>query len=129
MEEKCPCKGDYLDKFVQPAILSLLCESPAHGFYLLAELEQRGLISKVDATGFYRTLKKLEEDGKLTSLWSIEAGEKPKKVYSITDSGLQCLQNWRVTLKAYIEHVVRIYETTDKALLKKGVPPEKGIEK
>lgn len=121
MGEKCPCKGDYLDKFVQPAILSLLCEGPAHGFFLLAELEQRGLMSKVDATGFYRALRKLEEDGKLNSMWSIEAGEKPKKVYSITEPGLQCLQNWRVTLKAYIEHVVRIYEAADEALLMTGL--------
>ena len=50
MAEKCPCKGDYLDKLVQPAILSVLCEGPAYGLELLRELERRHLADGADVT-------------------------------------------------------------------------------
>ena len=38
MAEKCPCKGDYLDKLLQPAILAVLSGGPAYGLELLREL-------------------------------------------------------------------------------------------
>ena len=116
MAEKCACKGDYLDKFIQPAILALICRRPAHGFFLLSELEKQGLVSDIDTTGFYRTLRKLEEDGKLSSVWNIEAGEKPKKVYSLTPAGLDCLKNWQKTLQEYIVQISAISRAVDKAL-------------
>ena len=116
MADKCACKGDYLDKFIQPAILAMIHEKPAYGFYLLAEMESRELVDKVDATGFYRTLRKLEEDGKLSSEWQIEEGEKPKKVYTITDDGRACLNNWQKTLHDYIGLLGRISDTVDQSL-------------
>ena len=116
MAGKCACKGDYLDKFIQPAILAMIHEKPAYGFYLLAEMESRDLVDKVDATGFYRTLRKLEEDGKLSSEWQIEEGEKPKKVYTITDSGRACLNNWKKTLHEYIGLLSRISDAVDQSL-------------
>lgn len=116
MVEKHPCKGDYLDKFLQPAILSLLCERSAHGFYLLEELERRALVSNADAAGFYRTLRRLEQDGKLTAEWEVGRNEKPKKVYAITEKGIHCLQNWQKTLHDYIHLVQRISQSVDAAV-------------
>ena len=103
MAEKCPCKGDYLDKLVQPAILSVLCEGPAYGLELLRELERRHLADGADVTGFYRSLKKLEADGRLSSVWQTENGERPRRIYTLTESGRRCLKNWRRTLHAYIK--------------------------
>ena len=40
MAEKCPCKGDYLDKLLQPAILAVLSGGPAYGLELLRELDE-----------------------------------------------------------------------------------------
>ena len=57
MPEKCPCKGDYLDKLIQPSILALLCEGPAYGLELLHELDRRGLANGADSAGVYRALK------------------------------------------------------------------------
>ena len=55
MAEKCPCKGDYLDKLVQPAILSVLCEGPAYGLELLRKLERRHLADGADVTARSRS--------------------------------------------------------------------------
>lgn len=115
---KHPCKGDYLDKFLQPAILSLLCEGSYHGFFLLSELERRELVADADATGFYRTLHKLEADEKLRSEWTLDSGEKPKKVYRITEKGILCLKNWQYTLKNYLKLVGDMSAAVDRAILK-----------
>ena len=115
MAEKCPCKGDYLDKLVQPAILSVLCEGPAYGLELLRKLERRHLAEGADVTGFYRSLKKLEADGKLSSVWQTENGERPRRVYTLTESGRRCLKNWRRTLHAYIKDVRRTSAAVDAA--------------
>ena len=115
MDKKCACRGDFLDKLVQPAILSLLCEKEAHGFYLLTELERRELISSADAAGFYRTLHRLENDGKINSVWETVKGEKPRRVYSINENGLECLHNWQRTLKQYSARVEKIIAAADRA--------------
>ena len=115
MAEKCPCKGDYLDKLVQPAILSVLCEGPAYGLELLRELERRHLADGADVTGFYRSLTKLEADGKLSSVWQTENGERPRRVYTLNESGRRCLKNWRRTLHAYIKDVRRTSAAVDAA--------------
>ena len=119
MEKKCPCRGDFLEKFIQPAILLLLCEEPAHGFKLLWEIKNRGLVTSIDTTGFYRSLQRLEKDGKLVSEWDITPGKKPRKVYAITNAGVDCLSNWQNTLHSYVKTVERISEAVDQAIERK----------
>lgn len=115
MAEKHPCKGDYLDKFVQPSILAVLSGGPAYGLELLHELERRHLADGADSAGFYRALKKLESGGKLVSAWETEAGARPRRVYSITEKGRRCLSNWRQTLRGYLLDVRRVSEAVDAA--------------
>lgn len=56
MTDKHPCKGDFLDKFVQPAILAALCDGPAYGLLLLERLGgSPGEVANI--AGFYRSLK------------------------------------------------------------------------
>ena len=116
-KEKHPCQGDYLDKLIQPIVLSLICEEPSHGFHLLNRMLERGLAEDADATGFYRTLQKLESAGKLNAEWEICPGQKPRKVYTITEKGLRCLQNWQATLKNYSVHVVKVSGLVDAAIV------------
>lgn len=117
MEEKCPCLGAYLEKFTQPAILLLLKEGgPAHGFKLLSEIKERGLVDCVDAAGFYRTLKRLNEDGKLDSAWDLTPGQKARRVYSITEKGRWCLANWQNTLHNYRRNIDDIIDALDETL-------------
>ncbi|HIQ87937.1 MAG TPA: helix-turn-helix transcriptional regulator [Candidatus Scatomorpha gallistercoris] len=115
MPEKCPCKGDYLDKLIQPSILALLCEGPAYGLELLHELDRRGLANGADSAGFYRALKKLEETGKLASCWQTGRSGRPRRVYVLTDAGRRCLENWQHTLLAYMEDVRRVSNAVNAA--------------
>ena len=40
--EKCACRGSFLDKFLQPAILVVLSKGSSHGFQMIADLEKSG---------------------------------------------------------------------------------------
>lgn len=101
--EKCACKGSFLDKFLQPAILIILKRGPSHGFQLIADLEKSGMVSgdSLDPAGLYRSLKRMEAGKAVTSYWDTETGAKPRRIYSITEYGIECLSSWEKTLREY----------------------------
>ncbi len=59
------------------------------------------LRESLDPTGFYRTLKKMEEAGRIISKWEVAKGRRPVRVYTLTAAGKECLYTWRRTLSAY----------------------------
>ncbi len=100
---KCSCKGYTLDKLLQPNILILLAKQNLHGYSIIQALEDKNLFNgeKADNTGVYRTLNTLEEKGLVQSEWEMEKTGPAKKVYRITDNGLDCLSTWIGTLETY----------------------------
>ena len=74
--KKCACRGSFLERFIQPSILLLLNEEPMHGFSILKKLYKSDVMdySSIDPTGLYRTLKKMEESGLLTSRIETDGG-------------------------------------------------------
>lgn len=101
--EKCACNGSFLDKFLQPALLVILTRGENHGFQMIADLERSGMVSgdSLDPAGLYRTLKRMEANGLVTARWDTDSAAKPRRVYSITDSGRHCLASWHSTLTGY----------------------------
>ena len=100
--EKCACRGSYLDKFLQPAILVVLQRGSSHGFQMISDLEKSGMVY---GNGLYRTLKRMETAGLVTSYWDTESASKPRRVYSITDEGRHCLSAWEKTLLEYRSNI------------------------
>jgi len=75
-------------------LLSLLDESPKHGYELIQALEERFGGTYVPSAGtIYPRLSKLEEEGLVT-----KASEGRKTVYSITDAGRAELQDRQAEL-------------------------------
>lgn len=73
---------------VRLALLSLLSESPQHGYQLMRGLEDRsGGVYKASPGTIYPTLQQLEDEGLVSS--ERQGG---KRVYSITDHGRQLAQ-------------------------------------
>ena len=103
-EMDCPCKGKYLDKMLQPAILTLLYRENLHGFILIQKLSENPMFAGTlpDKTGVYRYLKKMEASELLESDWELDDdGGKPRRIYTITEKGRHCLANWLEALKRY----------------------------
>ncbi len=114
MRQKCACKGFFLDRLIQPAVLLYLSREDLHGFSLLKKLAESDFMDRegVDPTGLYRTLRKMEQDGLLNSRWDL-AEAPPRRVYSLTGEGRDCLANWQETLVRYrgrLDRLVRALE-------------------
>ena len=102
------CFGLYLDRLIQPCVLIELSKEPAYGFQLLQRLIEHGYADeKLDPSGFYRNLKRMERDGYLRSETTSQ-GEKAKRVFFITDFGRMTLLNWENSLKKYHDHIGHI---------------------
>lgn len=105
--EKCSCKGDNLDKFVQTIILKVLYECDTYGYAILKKISESSMMkgTKPDPTGIYRQLKNMEEKGLLVSKKQISDNGNLAKYYSITEDGKQCLLSWVSTLKNYRDSI------------------------
>jgi DNA-binding PadR family transcriptional regulator len=94
-----------LDRFLRPLVMAVLAKSPGglHGYLISQELRGTAMFSDSapDATGLYRLLKTMQEEGYLTSEWDVEGSGPAKHVYALTDSGRVCLHRWTDTLETY----------------------------
>ena len=115
---QCPCVGATLDKLVQPAMLAILAGGPLHGYELARKIGEipHFLGEAPDVSGIYRMLKTLESRGMVTSQWDISQGGHPKRLFTLSDHGRQCLENWNITLQSYHKAIGSLLKATQKAL-------------
>ena len=113
----CPCVGATLDKLVQPAVLAILAKGPLHGYELARKVGEipHFLDEAPDVSGIYRMLKTLEARGIVTSDWDISQDGRPKRLFTITSKGKQCLAHWNDTLKDYHKTIGALLKTVQKA--------------
>ncbi|WP_245629790.1 PadR family transcriptional regulator [Alicyclobacillus sendaiensis] len=77
-------------------LLLLLLDGEAHGGTLWSKL--KSLLPEqwnIDSGAVYRTLRDLEERGAVSSQWMTEESGPAKRVYAITQKGLEELYEWR----------------------------------
>lgn len=120
--KKCPCEGGTLTRFIQPVILTILAGGDDHGYSILLKISTAPLWkdSKPDASGLYRTLKDMEERGLVTSYLDMTNTRNiGKRVFSITEAGLECMFKWETTLREYQEGIDQIINNIELALEQK----------
>lgn len=106
--EPCQCKcahrhHDFPERgWIQFLILRLLYDKPMHGYHLREELEQRGYVisGRLESGSVYTILRRMEHKGFLTSEWERVEGGPDKRIYRLTDEGLE-------TLRAGLDEIVR----------------------
>jgi len=108
----CPCSGGTLDKLLQPAILSVLAEGPAHGYGIAEKISEmpRFIGEKPDVSGIYRFLKNMESKGLVVSSWDTPGQGHAKRLYQITPSGEGCLAQWIETLEGYLTTITALLD-------------------
>ena len=91
---KCACSGGNLEKFIQPIILHILSDGSLTGYRVCRRISNYTTYSnsKADMSATYRYLRQMRDRGLLTERDGL---------YSITESGRECLANWRNTLNNY----------------------------
>jgi poly-beta-hydroxybutyrate-responsive repressor len=94
---ECSCKQERVPHFVQPRVLLELAKKPAHGYELIERLSKEGG-EPPEPGNFYRMLRSLEEEGLVSSTWNTQNTGPARRVYEMTDQGLDFLQTWVVTI-------------------------------
>lgn len=82
-----PVERDLMKGSTSTLVLSVLSQTPAHGYQMVKELERlsKGVLTFKEGT-LYPILHGLEQDGFITATW--ERGDRrERKVYSLTESG------------------------------------------
>jgi PadR family transcriptional regulator PadR len=86
-------------RFLEPALLLLLWDNPAHGYTLLDQLGAFGLAG-IDPSVVYRALRDMEERGWVVSVWNEEQTQgPPRRVYRLTAEGRKVLDWWAQDLQ------------------------------
>ncbi len=81
-----------MGQFLDPALLLLLKQAPAHGYTLLDRLPEFGL-EHLAPTVVYRALRQMETQGWVTSTWEEEETQgPPRRVYALTPAGREVLR-------------------------------------
>jgi predicted Fe-Mo cluster-binding NifX family protein/DNA-binding PadR family transcriptional regulator len=100
--------GRYLD----PALLLLLQQSPAHGYTLLNRMPEFGL-DFLAPTVVYRSLRQMEDKGWVTSSWDADQTQgPPRRVYTLTPAGhevLRCCIDQLRSSKHIIEYFLAMH--------------------
>lgn len=100
------CEVGQPKRFLQPCLLLLIAESPAHGYDLLERLAEFGF--ERDPGGLYRALRTMEGDGLVRSEWQLSSVGPGRRHYEVTSRGHEQLQAWADGLLA-TRHVVEAY--------------------
>ena len=89
-----------MERFLEVCLLLLLYDEIGYGYGLVEQLASFGFSEDdLNVSTLYRTLRKMEKEGLVTSSWE-EGGQGPKRrVYEITVNGKNELDQWIRILK------------------------------
>jgi DNA-binding PadR family transcriptional regulator len=111
---ECACSGRSLVRLVRPAVLGLLAGAPLHGYRLLQRMRALAMFrdQPPDATGLYRLLKIMEDEGLIASSWDAGKAGPARRRYELTPRGRSCLVQWNRTLVRYLRSVAELLDLT-----------------
>ena len=122
MKEKgsrcCDIKYQKMERLLEICLLLLLFDQEGYGYGLIEQLSDFGFTGEdLNIGSLYRSLRKLEDQALVSSVWE-EASSGPKRrVYTITETGKLELHTWMTILtqrKARIEQLIESYEEKTK---------------
>jgi poly-beta-hydroxybutyrate-responsive repressor len=91
--ERVRLEGGVLKNFIRPFLLLMLAERPDHGYNLVSRLASFGITGEAH-TSVYRALQALERAGFARSRWNLSSAGPAKRIYEITQEGIDVLQTW-----------------------------------
>jgi len=95
-DHPCTCAMGHLYRFVEPVLLLLLKEKGrSYGYDLSGDLRRYAFTdAEIERAVLYRTLRRLEKNGYVSSGWDVAEAGPARRVYSLTRKGEEHLSEW-----------------------------------
>jgi PadR family transcriptional regulator PadR len=105
----CTCAMGHLYRFVEPVLLLMLAEKGrSYGYDLSSDLPRYAFTdAEIERAALYKTLRRLEKNGHVTSAWDMQEPGPARRVYSLTASGRRHLREWAEVLGKVAESMSR----------------------
>jgi DNA-binding PadR family transcriptional regulator len=114
----CNEKHNKMERFMEVCLLCFLYEEPGYGYGLIQKLTLFGFTERTISLGsLYRTLRKMEKEGMVCSVWEQGSQGPKRRVYNITENGKEELKRWISVLKTrvvWIEKLIKRFESLNK---------------
>lgn len=113
----CHCPNVRLERFLEPCLLLLLAECPSHGYELIERLG--GSVLSYDAPDpglVYRNLRRLEEQGMVSSEWETGGAGPARRLYQLSSDGEDYLAAWRQQIEQNIRQWQNFLQRYDQLL-------------
>ena len=90
-------------------VLAILRDGPAHGYAIGSEIARRSEHALEFKQGtLYPILHELERDGSICSEWEIPNGDRPRRVYTITEFGQRELERRMEAWQRFNAAMIRV---------------------
>lgn len=110
----CETRYQKMERLLEICLLLLLFDQKGYGYGLIEQLSEFGFTSdEMNMGSLYRSLRRLEDQGLVSSVWEEASAGPKRRVYTITELGRRELHNWIPILKerkTRIEQLIRTYE-------------------
>ena len=116
------CEMGNLYRYTEPVVLlSLARLGAAHGYQIAQEAERLAVTrAGLDGPAIYRTLRRLEANGRVTSAWETGGGGPARRVYELTPAGRQHLAEWVLLLQDVVSSLQNLVQESRQVLGDKG---------
>lgn len=100
-ERPCSCEMGNIYRFAEPIILLALAKlGQAHGYQVAQAAEQMAVThAGLDSAVVYRSLRRLEETGHVSSSWDTSGSGPARRMYVLTPAGWEHLREWGTVLE------------------------------
>lgn len=111
------CKSKYkkIGRFLEATLLCILKEESSYVYNIMDKLDQFHFENDTpNSSILYRRLNNMENHDLVVSSWKKSSAGPDKKIYQITEKGIQELHNWMKVLKnrkERIESIIDKYES------------------
>ncbi|MGQ9524114.1 MAG: PadR family transcriptional regulator [Armatimonadota bacterium] len=96
----CTCEMGNVYRFAEPVVLLALARlRQAHGYQIAIEAQKLAVThAGLDSAGVYRTLRRLEQNGYVVSVWDAGPHGPARRLYTMTPAGRDHLREWGLVL-------------------------------
>jgi PadR family transcriptional regulator PadR len=107
-----------LYRFCEPIVLLTLARlGEAHGYQIVSEAAQLAVThAGVDSAAVYRSLRRLEANGNVTSSWDVSGSGPARRLYTLTAAGYEHLAEWVEVMGEIVSSLGSLVKASRRAL-------------